>query len=231
MTATRIRRTALACVFGLLLASTPAGSKPQQPAGRPTHGAAVEGSRHHAGITARNAPPGSMHRRNLAGTDGAGLCVFASIAHAADYQGIEGLDRVLEWMTRHPGGGWPEKVDRVLEAMLGPDHGIEYLHVEGPEAFPLLERASREGLLPCVSLGYSERYPELGYQMDHMVNVPHFGEEWVCVLDNNHIGEDRFEWIPRAEFEVRSSWSSRGPYQVWAIIFFSGTPQPPEPLP
>lgn len=227
MTVITRRTMARVCGLGLLSAwSTPATARPQD---RPTHGAAIVGTRHHRGITARDALPASLHLQNVGGSDGLGLCVFTSIGHSARYQGIEELADLRDWMRRHPGGGWPEKVDRVLDVKLGPDHGIEYLHVQGADAYPLLERAACEGLMPCVSLGYSERYPELGYAIDHMVNLAHLDDRYACVFDNNFIGDDRYEWMSRAEFEIRSRWSSSGPSEVWGIIFFAGLPQPPEP--
>ena len=57
--------------------------------------------------------PREFHVRNRGGSDGAGLCVFASIKHAAIWQDVGPLKNIFEWMFTRPGGGWPEKVDQV----------------------------------------------------------------------------------------------------------------------
>jgi hypothetical protein len=208
----------------LLVSAAPA---PQGGGGRPTPGAAEVDDQEHDGAVARTALPPTMHHRNTAGVDGSGNCVFASIAHTAKAQGIDGLDDFHLWMQRHPGGGWPEKVDRMIAEKLGPDHGIDYVHVYGPESLPIIERAVANGYLVCVTLGYSDRPEYQGEAMGHMVNIAHLGPDLAAVHDNNAPGD--YEWMSRAEFEARASWSPRGPDQLWAMIFLDGQPLPPEP--
>jgi hypothetical protein len=194
--------------------------------GRPTPGAAwVEPDRESRGVVARSSLPEAMHHRNTAGSDGSGNCVFASAAHAAKFQGIDGLADFHEWMRQRPGGGWPEKFDRMVAEKLGDGHDVEYLHLFGPEAVDLLELAVANGHMAAVTLGYSERY---GLDaIDHMVNLVHLDDELAAILDNNFPGS--LEWMPRDEFVRRFGWSSQGAGEGWAIVILSGDPQPPEP--
>lgn len=216
-------RRPLALLLILLTCAAPA------PPSRPTPGGGTVDDQTHDGVTARDAPPPALHLRNVGGSDGSGLCVFTSIEVAADFQGIEWLEDMQSFMRSRPGGGWPEKVDRMIAEKLGPDHGLNYLHLYGVEALPLLELACANGYLPCVTYGFGERYglPAI----DHMVNLVHLDGERACVLDNNYPGGDQYEWMSRSEFEVRFGWSTQGAGEGWAILFLDGNPQPPEPLP
>ena len=49
--------------------------------------------------------PNDLHLKNLGGSDGAGLCVFTSISHAARWQHVDVLKDFRDYMTRFPGGG------------------------------------------------------------------------------------------------------------------------------
>lgn len=51
--------------------------------------------------------PVSEHLLNKGGRDGYGLCVFASVEHAAIWHNCEPLFGLLDWMTSKPGGGYP----------------------------------------------------------------------------------------------------------------------------
>lgn len=214
-------RWALACCLLLSL-----GLAPQS--GRPTVGNASVGPKEHDGVTARDAMPGRLHLRNVGGSDGAGLCVFASISHAARYQGLDELADMMDWMRSFPGGGYPEKVDEMIRRKLGPDHGVSYLHVYGPESLELLALACASGYQPCVTYGYGERY---GVSIAHMVSLVHLDDERAAILDNNFPGDDAYEWMSRDEFAARYAWSPSGLGEGWGIIFTSGEPQPPEPRP
>src|SRR5262245_4800009 len=58
--------------------------------------------------------PGNEHRKNLAGRDGAGCCVFASITHSGRWANVEALYDFLDKVAKNErGGGWPEKVDKL----------------------------------------------------------------------------------------------------------------------
>lgn len=213
----------MTCLSLFLLVISPQGAGPSD-------GAAVIGGKHHNGVFARDAIPETMHVKNVGGSDGSGLCVFTSIQHAAQYQGIEGLKDFQTWMRSRPGGGYPQKVDAMIREKLGLNHGVEYVHVYGDQAVDILEVACEAGLMPAVTYGFGERYAKEGVQrIDHMVNLVHLDDQYACILDNNFPGESAYEWMPRAEFVERFAYSSQGRGEGWGIILLSGNPQPPEP--
>src|SRR5260370_30645652 len=61
--------------------------------------------------------PPSEHLKNSVGRDGLGLCVFTSIDHAARWSNEPALIGFRDFMTKQPGGGWPEKVDDYIPKM------------------------------------------------------------------------------------------------------------------
>ncbi len=72
--------------------------------------------------------PVSERTKNTGGRDGAGLCVFTSIGHAARWQNEKRLVDFQKQMQKETGGGYPEKVDRMI-AKYG--KGTPYLQYEG----------------------------------------------------------------------------------------------------
>jgi hypothetical protein len=132
------------------------------------------------------------------------------------------LTEVFEWMRTKPGGGWPEKVDRVIadlckaKRMPRPD----YLQVEGND-FELLRRACRTGRMPGVTYAFSPtgRYGKA--RIAHMVNLVHADERWCAVLDNNFPGT--IEWMSPAEFQ--RTWTG-GSGHGWAVILLAEGPPP-----
>ncbi len=56
--------------------------------------------------------PGNLQVKNRGGSDGAGLCVFASLKHSAMWQEVTPLKEIFEYMFNHPGGGYPRKSTR-----------------------------------------------------------------------------------------------------------------------
>src|SRR5262245_20010833 len=64
--------------------------------------------------------PEREHLRNAAGNDGLGLCVFTSIDLAARWANEQALIGFRDFMTRHAGGGYPEKVDQYVPKMAAP---------------------------------------------------------------------------------------------------------------
>ena len=167
--------------------------------------------------------PGAEHLKNTGGIgprgpgSGAGLCVFTSLEHSGRWQNAEALRGLQQKMTHEEGGGWPEKVDRVL-AKYAPD--VEYVQYTGADP-SLLALAVRTGRMPAVTYGYSPRY---GGRVAHMVNLVHLSERWACVLDNNFPGEDRYEWMAPGEFLRRWKLGGGG----WAVVLLA---PPPPPVP
>jgi hypothetical protein len=156
--------------------------------------------------------------KNTGGSDGSGLCVFTSIEHAAREQGIEVLRGFRRWMERRPGGGYPEKVDKMLKQYCQ-EMGVpvpQYIQVTtwDPE---LMGAALRSGRM--VSLTYSRsltgRYG--GQRIAHMVNLEHGGAgQFWGILDNNYI--EAIEWL--TEKELHSVGGD------WFIVFLDGGAPP-----
>src|ERR1700680_2925153 len=62
--------------------------------------------------------PGSQHIKNIGSKiDGSGMCVFTSIEMAALHAGLEQMRGFRNWVAEnYAGGGWPDKVDKMLTA-------------------------------------------------------------------------------------------------------------------
>lgn len=166
--------------------------------------------------------PVSQRQRNTGGRDGAGLCVFTSIMHAARYQNEPRLANFQQQMKAERGGGYPEKVD-VMIAKYG--SGTRYIQYEGSDD-KILEAAIKSGRMPSVT--YNGRDPHYGNRsIAHMVNLVAFDRAsgWAAVLDNNYIGERELVWLPINDFLSR--WKGGGS-SGWVHILLQ---PPPPPVP
>ena len=186
-------------------------------------GAAVAGPIAPDGTEIQCDLPLSMHLRNKGGSDGAGLCVFTSIEHAAKWQGVAALDGFRDWMTRHPGGGYPSKVDRMIDKICG-ERGVEkpqYIQVEGRD-LEILKLACKTGRMPSVTYGRSPTGRYGGRLIYHLVSLPHADGKTFAVLDNNYPGN--YEWMTPEEF-TRAYTAAGG--NGWAVILLDDGPPPP----
>ncbi|MCS7159925.1 MAG: hypothetical protein RMJ19_05580 [Gemmatales bacterium] len=176
--------------------------------------------------------PEKEHRKNLAGRDGAGLCVFASLTHCGKWHNQPLLEGMLDWMTRHPGGGWPEKVDRMIElrAKETNQRVPRYVHIRtyDPE---LLRTAVRKGYMVCVTYYRSPTGRYGGRTISHMVNLVHAGPEdrkseplW-GILDNNY--PKTIEWMNESEF-ASATGGRNGSF--WAMLILEPPPPPRRPF-
>lgn len=164
--------------------------------------------------------PQQFHLRNRGGSDGAGLCVFASLKHAAVWQDVDALTNIFEWMFRHPGGGYPDKVDRVI-AQICKEKNVPvppYLQVQGKD-LEILKKALASGRMPCVTYSYSPTH-RYGGRIAHMVNILHGEGDLWCVLDNNF--PKTYEWMDTREFSHSYLAGGSG----WAVIFLDNGPPP-----
>lgn len=169
--------------------------------------------------------PGTLHQENTGGSDGAGLCVFASCKHAGLWQNDPLFAAIFDWMQKHPGGGYPEKVDAMLkraskELGLPIPPYVQLLDADDD----LLELASANGYMLCVTYSKSPTGRYNGGKIAHMVNAAHYSKAWVGILDNNYIGEDEIEWMTPAEFRRIANLGG----EVWAIVLLT-PPPPPAP--
>ena len=170
----------------------------------------------HDGIEVACDLPKPLRIRNTGGTDGAGLCVWASMEMAARYQNCRPLIGVFQRMQKEPGGGWPERVDRVMQRD-APQ--VKYRQYMGSD-LDFIKQGIASGRPVCATYGYGELY---GMQtIAHMVLIVHCDDKLTCVLDNNDPG--RLWWMATDEFQRRFVHGGGG----WA--YYTLAPPPP-PVP
>jgi hypothetical protein len=169
--------------------------------------------------------PGEFHTKNTGGSDGAGLCVYCSMKHAGIWQDDPVFAGLFDWMRHHPGGGYPAKVDQMIEqfrqerSLPKPD----YIQVEGTD-LEILKTACRSGRMPCVTYSFSPTGRYGGHRIAHMVNLVHAEDKYFVILDNNYPGASNYEWLSPEEFKKTYTGERSG----WAIIpLRPGPPLPP----
>jgi hypothetical protein len=165
--------------------------------------------------------PGGLHQKNTGGSDGAGLCVYASARHAGRWQNNELFEKVFDWMRKHPGGSYPEKFKRTLE-QCAQELSLPvppWVQVQGGD-LEILKAACKSGRMPGVTYSFSPTGRYGGGRISHMVSLAHADDKWFCVLDNNYPGADKYEWMSPAEF-------SRTYAPGWAVILLTPPPPPP----
>ncbi len=184
-------------------------------------GASVGGPLGPGGVEVQNDMPREMHLRNRGGSDGAGLCVFASIQHSALWQDVPQLAHIFEWMQKKPGGGWPDKVDRMIDELCRQQKQPKpaYLQVQGRD-LEVLKLACRTGRIPGVTYNFSPSGRYGGARIAHMVTLLHADDHVFAILDNNFPGT--IEWMTPAEFA--RVYMGRG--QGWAVILLAEGPPP-----
>lgn len=174
----------------------------------------------HEGVQARIDLPPSMHVKNSVGTDGSGLCVFATLQMCAYYQDIPALQDLVNRMHREmAGGGYPEKVEQVIQKYADGQR-IEIFQYQGKDP-ATLDLAMKTGR-PCgVTYGYGAFYNN--QTIAHMVLLAHLDDKWAAIIDNNNPAY--WTWMSREEFLRR--W--KHPYGTgWAYVLLA---PPPPPVP
>lgn len=178
-------------------------------------GSEIDGPSHN-GVEVSVDLPAAEHVKNFgAPKDGKGLCVFASMDMAARWHNMKDLIDVIHKVPE--GGGWPEKVDKVIK-QLAPKR--KYVQYEGTDP-AILDSAMQSRAAACVTYGTGERYQN--QTIYHMVLLVHLDAKTACIVDNNFPGT--FEWMTRTEFLSRWKHPSG---QGWAIVFLES---PPPPIP
>lgn len=161
--------------------------------------------------------PRALRIRNTGGSDGAGLCVWASLEMAASYQNCKELIGTFEWMKSQPGGGWPERVDRVMKERAP---AVKYKQYMGKE-LEFIREGINSGRPVCVTMGTGELY---GMQtISHMVICIAIDDVNAAIIDNND--PDNIWWMPVEVFHERAMHPNA---QLWA--FYTLAPPPP-PIP
>ncbi len=158
--------------------------------------------------------------KNVGGSDGAGLCVFTSIMHSARDQTVRPLMDLQAYMRKQPGGGYPTKVDTVLQKFVKKD---DYLQYEGSD-LGVLRAALESGRSPGVTYDgtYAPTKHYGGKKISHMVNLVHLSDKWAGVLDNNFPHE--IVWMTPDAFQ--KTWAG-GRSQGWAVILLEPAAAPP----
>jgi hypothetical protein len=156
---------------------------------------------------------------NKGGTDGAGLCVFASITWAARYQNELRLCDLFNHMLKERGGGYPQKVDAMIQKY---GKGTPYLQYEGGDP-AILKAALASGRMPCVT--YNGNDCHYRSSIAHMVCLVHLSDKAAVISDNNFPGDNQFVWMSPEEFLKRWRGGAGG---GWAVVLLS---PPPPPVP
>jgi hypothetical protein len=164
--------------------------------------------------------PTELRMHNTGGRDGAGLCVFTSINHAALWQDVDVLKDFQKWMKSRPGGGYPEKVDATIKAKCK-EAGVPvplYVQVEGRDLEPI-RLALKTGRMVCNTYGFSPSGRYGGRRIAHMVNTVHGAGGYYGILDNNY--PEQIEWLNEQEFS-RAYATDGG----WSVILLDPGPPP-----
>jgi len=178
------------------------------------------GSNQYQGVAITCDLPPVEHLKNGVGRDGLGLCVFTSLDHAARWSNEPALIGFRDFMTRHPGGGWPEKVDEYLPRMAA-SKGLPtpaYAQHTGGDA-EFLRLALKTGRYVCVTYNGRDNTFYRG-SIAHMVNLVHFSDRWAVIHDNNFPGQ--WLWMSPSDFLERWRGSGGG----WAIALLKAGPPP-----
>lgn len=170
--------------------------------------------------------PASRHQRNTGGSDGAGLCVFTSVGHCADWHGESPYTRFRDWMKSRPGGGYPEKLKRMITEFSRENNVPEpsYLQVTNGDV-AILEEAHEHRIMLAVTYSGRDGIYYRG-SVPHMVNLVCFNKQAdrAAILDNNYPGQ--LLWMSCRDFVER--WKEGGG-GGWAVALLK-PPPPPVPV-
>lgn len=195
---------ALALPFGGCLAQA------QQPDGR---GEVVTQEPTYDGTQANAPIPPEMHQRNRGGSDGAGLCVIASLVTNLRYQGCpeEDVQRLWEMACERPGGYYPEKLETLLREWMPTGPWSKWVSYYGKDP-AILDELSANGLPIGATMSWGKGYPGT---IHHMISLIHHQTgKLACVVDNNDPGV--YHWMPATE-EFDARWPDGG--NGWAVAF------------
>lgn len=195
----------------------------------PVGKAVVGGSVHPDGTAVACDLPDRFHQKNTGGSDGAGLCVYASARHTGRWQNDAAFEGLFDWMRSKPGGSYPEKFDKTLKQFCQ-EKGLpvpRYIQVEGGD-LEILKLACKTGRMPGVTYCVSPTGRYGGQRIAHMTSLAGAGEGkgpdgkgWYVILDNNY--PQSYEWMSESEF--RKAYTGMG--GGWAIVLLLPSPPPP----
>lgn len=201
---TRYLLRPLACL--LIFASAAVAQAPD------SRGEALTREPAYQGTTASAPIPPELHVKNEGGSDGAGLCVIASILANGMYQGVPGLvnegknSALWRAAKSRRGGYWDRKLEQLVNEVMPGEKWASYY---GPDA-TVLDNLSRQGYPIGATMNTGRNY---GYgRIAHMISLLHYRTGGLaCVLDNNFPGV--YSWMPASEFDRR--WKDYGNGWAW----------------
>lgn len=197
---------------------------PLSPVGGPL-GATVGGPVGPGGVAVQLDLHPSQWQKNTVGSDGSGLCVFASLRHSGRWHNEPVMAGLFEYMKGQPGGGYPSKVTTKIREYA---HKIgrpepAYLQVESADLGILVEACSA-GLMPGITYSFSPTGRYGGAKIAHMVSLVHADGTHFAVLDNNCVSDgNQLEWMTRDELARSYAHGGSG----WAVIPLACPPPPP----
>lgn len=157
--------------------------------------------------------------------DGAGMCVMTSIEMAARWQLLDPLRGLRDWCARQAGGGYPEKVERQLNSFQAERHtSYGFVQWVQPNDVAGLRAILASGRIACVTYAGHDSV-HYRQSISHMVCCVAFTDSWVCILDNNYVGERELVWMAPSDFLPR--WREGG--GGWAF-YWTAPPPPPPPF-
>jgi len=140
---------------------------------------------HPGGTRATVDIPGDQHIRNIGGSDGAGLCVGTSNEVAGRWQNLGELAGFQKWLSKRPGGSYPEMLEKDLKTFASSKGVAVPRHVQhtgGDVEF--LRRAVKTRRMTSITYGgHDNFYGEQG--IAHMVNCAHLDGKLGAIIDNN----------------------------------------------
>lgn len=161
------------------------------------------------GSTANAPIPANLHVRNEGGSDGAGLCVIASLRINGRYQGVPGVEQIWAKAKTRPGGYSPGKLQGLLDETVPAEKWASYVGTNTG----VLDQLSKAGYPIGATMNTGELYNYA--PIHHMVSLVHYDQakDLACVVDNNRPGV--FSWMTAREFSRR--WIDGG--TGWAFVW------------
>lgn len=167
------------------------------------------------GVRAAAPIPPQLHIRNEGGSDGAGLCVYASMVIAGAYQqaaDLMGLKDSALWryVKGRPGGSYPEKLIRDVQAVYG--DGAKVTNYNGQDD-TVMENLTEEKKPFGITFGQGRNYGNA--RIPHMVTGIHYSRKtgWACIVDNNFPGV--YSWMPAVELKRRAMLLDNSLWVAW----------------
>jgi hypothetical protein len=169
--------------------------------------------------------PAERELKNTGGSDGSGLCVGTSIEMSLDWHHVQGYPgQYQKWLTKFPGGSWPEKAAQQLKAYAAATGAKppEILQSTNGD-LELLVAAVKNGYHPAITYSRSPTGRYGGQRISHMVNLRAAragpSRAW-CIKDNNYPG---YEWMTEEQFKQV--------HDGWSVIVLNQPDPPPIPRP